>query len=341
MLTTSQKSLRKFWYPVARESHLDEGLFPFTLLGEKIVLWREADGTIACIKDRCCHRTAMLSKGYLENGRAVCGYHGWEYDGSGRCVKIPQQPDPEDVPPELCVPKYRAEVKYGHVWVALEEPLAGIPEFPEEAEGLRRIDQFYEEWKIAPLRLMENSFDAAHIAFTHRESFGNKEQPVPSKSEIEPFDYGFHVFAQNKVMNRGDTSKKYLGGDNSPETVRTSHSTWFMPFTRRLGITYPDGLRHTIITAATPMLDDLTMVVQFCYRSDTEEQARAEDIIAFDRQVTIEDKFILESTEFDVPLDNSDMSEFHMQSDLPGLRMRRMLQDLFEAEGESEVRLAS
>lgn len=341
MLTTMQKSLRRFWYPVLRESHLDAGLVPFTLLGENIVLWRQADGAVACIRDRCCHRTAKISKGYLADGLATCGYHGWQYDSTGRCVTIPQQPDPKKVPAELIVPSYRAEIRYGHVWVALDEPLSGIPDFPDEADGLRRIDQFYEEWKIAPLRLMENSFDAAHIAFTHRNSFGNAQQPAPAKVEIEPFDYGFHVYAEHKVMNRGAVSQKYLGGVNSEETVRRNHSTWYMPFVRRLGITYPHGLKHTIITAATPMADDRAMVVQFCYRSDTEEEAKAADIIAFDRQVTLEDKEILESTECDVPLDNKDPLEFHMMSDAPGLRMRRMLQELFAAEGETESRLAS
>jgi phenylpropionate dioxygenase-like ring-hydroxylating dioxygenase large terminal subunit len=341
MLTTMHKSLRKFWYPVLRESHLDQGLVPFTLLGENIVLWREADGSVACIRDRCCHRTAKLSKGFLHDGRVACGYHGWEYDRTGRCVKIPQQPEPEKVPAELKVPSYRAEIRYGHVWVALDEPLSPLPDFPEENEGLRRIDQFYEEWQIAALRLMENSFDAAHIAFTHRKSFGNSDQPMPAKSELVPFDYGFHVYAENKVMNRDAVSQKYLGGVNSEETVRKNHSTWFMPFVRRLGITYPHGLRHTIITAATPMTDNRSMVVQFCYRSDSEAEAKAADIIAFDRQVTLEDKEILESTEYDVPLDNKDLAEFHMASDTPGLRMRRMLQDLLAEHGEAESRLPS
>ncbi|KRC01210.1 hypothetical protein ASE11_06180 [Hydrogenophaga sp. Root209] len=36
------------------------------------------------MKDRCCHRTARLSKGRCKDGNIQCGYHGWVYNRSGR-----------------------------------------------------------------------------------------------------------------------------------------------------------------------------------------------------------------------------------------------------------------
>ena len=44
------------------------------------------------------------------------------------------------------------------------------------------------------------------------------------------------------------------------------------------------------------------MVTQFALRTDTEADAPAADIIAFDRQVTIEDQDILAICDPDVPL---------------------------------------
>jgi hypothetical protein len=140
--------------------------------------------------------------------------------------------------------------------------------------------------------------------------------------------------AEIPVKIRGDLATKVLSAGEG-DTVRKLKNTWFMPFVRRLGITYPNGLRHTIITAATPMTDDTTMLVQWCYRSDTEDQAPAADIVAFDRLVTLEDKIILESCDPDVPLD--ERFETHMPSDMPGLRMRRMLRELLERHGETEA----
>ena len=93
MLVTQQPVLRRFWYAVLPMDKLAAGPQPFTLLGENIVLWKKSDGTPAAVRDRCCHRTARLSKGFVEGDHIVCGYHGWTYDCSGACVKIPQNPD--------------------------------------------------------------------------------------------------------------------------------------------------------------------------------------------------------------------------------------------------------
>ena len=69
----------------------------------------------------------------------------------------------------------------------LDEPLADIPDLPEDTDpGYRRINQAYETWKIGALRLMENSFDAAHIAFVHKATFGDINRPKPEKYEMTP-----------------------------------------------------------------------------------------------------------------------------------------------------------
>ncbi len=84
MLTTRQKTLRKFWYATVRMDALKDGPMPFRLMGEDIVLFLDAAGQPAALADRCCHRTAKLSKGWVDEGRIVCGYHGWTYDRDGR-----------------------------------------------------------------------------------------------------------------------------------------------------------------------------------------------------------------------------------------------------------------
>ncbi|MFN9865754.1 MAG: Rieske (2Fe-2S) protein, partial [Pseudanabaena sp.] len=85
----------------------------------------------------------------------------------------------------------------------------------------------------------------------------------------------------------------------------------------------PNGLVHIVVNTATPIDDNSSQIVQFCMRNDTEEQTKTTDVIAFDRQVTLEDKAVLESTDYDVPLDTK--FEQHMMTDRPGLVMRRKL----------------
>ena len=47
-----------------------------------------------------------------------CAYHGWRFDGRGRCVAVPALP--QFVPPaEHRACAYSARLAYGLVWVAL------------------------------------------------------------------------------------------------------------------------------------------------------------------------------------------------------------------------------
>jgi hypothetical protein len=112
---------------------------------------------------------------------------------------------------------------------------------------------------------------------------------------------------------------------DSDRTVRHMHARWWLPFARKLRITYPNGLIHSIVTIATPIDDRSSQICQWVYRNDSEADAPAAKVVAFDRQVTEEDKGILESTEWDVPLDQTGI-EMNMPSDRPGVTMRRQLQ---------------
>jgi Vanillate O-demethylase oxygenase C-terminal domain len=113
------------------------------------------------------------------------------------------------------------------------------------------------------------------------------------------------------------------------------------PFVRRLAIHYPHGLIHVIVTCATPMTDRTSMILQWAYRNDTEAQVSTAEVIAFDRAVTLEDKRILEGCEPDVPLADSDGEEMHMNTDYPGVVMRRMFTQLLSDHGETEQRSGS
>lgn len=83
------------WYPVALTRDLDPtSLTKATLLGRELVLWKEggAGGQWRCFLDRCPHRLAPLSEGRVDGktGHLQCAYHGWEFDATGACTKIPQ-----------------------------------------------------------------------------------------------------------------------------------------------------------------------------------------------------------------------------------------------------------
>src|SRR5260370_11535189 len=98
----------------------------FTLLGEHIAAYRDSAGPVA-MRDICVHRGAALSLGRIRDGRLTCPYHGWQYDRSGACVRIPSRPASAPIPKAARAQTYRTTEKYGLVWVALEEPVADVP----------------------------------------------------------------------------------------------------------------------------------------------------------------------------------------------------------------------
>lgn len=335
MLVTQARVLRRFWYPVIPVEQLAAGPQSFTLLGQPLVLWLTATGQPAALADRCCHRTAQLSRGIVQNGCVRCPYHGWSFNAEGICVKVPQLDPDAPIPLTYRVQSFQCQQRYGYVWVCLDpNSLQPVPTLSEADDTNNRlIPQFYEPWQVSGLRLMENSFDNAHFSIVHGASFGNQDAPQPVRSEIVPLAMGLKVYATVPVVNP-PSQQRNLGIPDTM-TVRHIESTWYVPFSRTLKITYPNGLLHLIYTAATPIDDQTSQVVQFCIRNDTEEQAKAADIIAFDRQVVNEDKYVLESTTYDTPLDIA--AEQHMASDQPGIVMRYQLAALIRAHGAQAI----
>jgi phenylpropionate dioxygenase-like ring-hydroxylating dioxygenase large terminal subunit len=334
MLVTRQPVLRRFWYPVLPLERLDTGPQPFTLLGEDIVLWKQRDGTPAAVKNRCCHRTARLSKGFVDGDWIVCGYHGWTYDASGRCVRIPQH-ESGAIPERARVPGYRCRARYGYAWVALDEPLKDMIDVPEDARGYRRLHQYCEPWQAGALRLMENSFDAAHFAFVHRGTFGVFGANKPDFFQLTENADGFEAETHLTIRNPPESHR--ITGTSAATTRRHFRNQWHLPFQRRLGLYYPNGLEHIILTAATPIDDARIQVIQWAYRNDDEASCPATEINAWDLRVVLEDKDILEAVDPDAPVDITRRSEENMQSDKPGIIIRRRLLELLRAHGEEEV----
>lgn len=320
MLCTKQKVLRRFWYATVPVDRLDDGPKPFTLLGEKIVLFLGGDGKPAALADRCCHRTARLSKGWSQDGLIICGYHGWTYDRTGKLVRIPQFA-PEQPLPDAQVRAFHCDTRYGYVWVALEDPLLPIPDLPQDRDpAYRRIHQFDDRWNTAALRMMENSFDNAHFSFVHKSTFGQLSQPKPEKYELVETDYGFR--AETIVPINNPPAAFRVTGTTEPTTKRHMRNAWFMPFCRTLDIEYPTGLRHIIFNSATPIDDGSIQLVQVLFRNDREEDCSTQELIDWDAAIIEEDREILESTDPDAIVDINRKIEMHMPSDRPGMLMR-------------------
>ncbi|MEA2640774.1 MAG: 5,5-dehydrodivanillate O-demethylase oxygenase subunit, partial [Chloroflexota bacterium] len=85
--------LRRYWHPIAAEADLDEDpVRPVRLLGEDLVLYRDASGTLGLVAQRCAHRGISLAYGIPQEHGLRCAYHGWVYDHEGHVVDMPFEP---------------------------------------------------------------------------------------------------------------------------------------------------------------------------------------------------------------------------------------------------------
>lgn len=346
MLVTRQPVFRRVWHAVMPLAMLEAGPKPFTLLGEHIVLFLDAEGQPAALKDRCCHRTAQLSKGWCAKegalrGALQCGYHGWTYDRTGRVIHIPQYSAERAIPPDYRTPAYHCTARYGYAWVALEAPIAEIPPVPEfGAPGWRTIFQFYEPWATSPMRALENSFDNSHFSFVHRATFGVAAQPAPSRYELVESETGF--YAETTIAAANPERFRRISGVDEAVTTRHMRNAYFLPFSRRLDIEYPSAIRHVIINCFTPIDDGHMMLCQWLFRNDSEADCPAQMLIDFDAEITREDKDILESTDPDAVVDPRRRGiEYSMDSDRPGILIRKKLFELLRRHGEEEVHRSS
>ncbi len=323
MLITEEPIFRRFWYPVAFASVVQGGPVARRLLGQDLVLWPHGDQVLAA-KDRCPHRDAKLSAGWLdERCSLVCPYHGWEYGPDGRAVHIPQLGADTPIPPRAVLETYATEVRYGLVWVCLDpEPLGEIPSVPEyDAPGWRVVPEYEWLFDCSAAHLIENNFDPAHVAFVHRNTFGNPAKPEIPPQDLRRTGVGFTVHTRIPVENRH-------GSDQPTERITTSEL--HLPFHGVIRIGYPDGLVHLMFKGCCPMDDGSTRLLQFVVRNDAEADAPGEEILAFDHRVEAEDQALLSTVPSDYPLNLTD--NVHLKNDRSSIELRRLYAELLAGE---------
>ena len=102
------------WYVAALGWELTDKPVGRTLLNQPVVLFRMADGSVAALEDRCCHRALPLSAGTLDAGGLRCGYHGLLFNAEGKCIEIPGQ---QKIPGKAQVPMYHVRERDQIVWI--------------------------------------------------------------------------------------------------------------------------------------------------------------------------------------------------------------------------------
>ncbi|MDV7218879.1 Rieske (2Fe-2S) protein [Streptomyces prunicolor] len=181
------------WYPVCLSSEIPEGgIHGADFLDGRVVIFRGEDGKVRVTSAYCMHLGADLTVGTRTPNGLQCLFHGWEYDGNGRCVALPSG-DP--VPPRAQLYSFTAIERYGIVFVYNgEQPLYDLPafEYPEE-ELVVKVVAVDHLVPVDPWVIAANTPDLLHITELHKfEMFNNPYEEVA----WHPYSVDFTVHAR-------------------------------------------------------------------------------------------------------------------------------------------------
>jgi phenylpropionate dioxygenase-like ring-hydroxylating dioxygenase large terminal subunit len=312
---TTQPTLANYWHPIARSEDVVEQPKQFELLSEKICAFRTEDG-VSAFKDLCIHRGTALSLGWVTDGRITCAYHGWQYDSAGKCVKIPSLPPGSSLPAKARAIAYRAEERYGLVWVALAEPVAPIPGYPEwDDPGFRAFLSSTYVWHSSAGRTVENFMDVSHFPFVHENLLGTRDQTEVAPTDVVETEFGLTYYYEQEEPN-----ELYSG----PGQLTRWDYTLYTPFTIHLRKTIPNGEETVITLMSAPTSPKLTHMYFFLARNHRQDE---DDSTWKDFSDTImeQDRVIVESQRpEEIPTDLRE--ELHLKvPDASGIAYRRLL----------------
>jgi phenylpropionate dioxygenase-like ring-hydroxylating dioxygenase large terminal subunit len=189
------------WYPLLESSEVRRKPVGLERLGMKLVFWRGSDGAIHAHSDRCPHLGASLSAGHIADDRIVCPFHGFCYDGDGRCTRIPSVGKGGKIPKGLAVQSFAVREAHGFVWLwlgAAENAAVQLPWF-EQLDDRWHHYTIAVDWPVHYSRAIENQLDVAHLPFVHRTTIGGGGRTLVEGPYVEASETGIRVWPTNRT----------------------------------------------------------------------------------------------------------------------------------------------
>jgi phthalate 4,5-dioxygenase oxygenase subunit len=201
--------MRRYWIPAAFSHQIAKPDGPpvrVRLMGERLVAFRDTQGRVGLLDERCPHRTASLFFGRNEDCGLRCVYHGWKFDVAGNCVDMPSEPKGGGFQSRIKTKAYPCLERGGLVWTYMGPP-EHKPEFPDlewtrVADSQRHVSRHIQECNW--LQGLEGGFDSSHLTFLHGGAADKDIVIIPTRYEVVPTDFGF-VAGTGRELETGET----------------------------------------------------------------------------------------------------------------------------------------
>jgi len=248
--------LKDHWYIAAESRELKRKPLAVSLVGSHIALFRTDQEEIAALEDRCSHRNTALSRGVVSSDCITCPYHGWRFDGAGRCVQIPSLGASAHLP-DHGVRAYPVREQDGYIWIYPGESLPDsepfhFPNYHEQGWSSFRMKT---RFRASVEACLENFLDCPHTVYVHQGWFRNHDTRQLS-AVVRSTSDTVEVEFRGEPITRSLVSRLFF-----PDGRELRHTDRFlMPNISRVDYDFgPD--RHFIITSqCTPIADYETEV---------------------------------------------------------------------------------
>jgi|TARA_R100001143_G_scaffold63495_1_gene70951 phenylpropionate dioxygenase-like ring-hydroxylating dioxygenase large terminal subunit len=238
-----EKGLRNFWYPVTPSYMVGAAPVGITRLCEEIVLWRDKDGSIRAIEDRCPHRGARLSLGWNLGDRIACWYHGVEIDGQGVVADVPAV-ESCALTGKKCVKSYPAVEANGAVFLWFGDEI-GTPVKPFSLPEEMTSEDYsgflcMQNWACNHRYAIDNVMDLMHGRYLHASSHSMADGDKRAEMAVRATDSGLMF---EKIGQRGVNFDWVEFGKSATMWLRLS-----VPYKKRYG-----GGEFFIVGFVTPV----------------------------------------------------------------------------------------
>jgi|TARA_R110001606_G_scaffold323656_1_gene470454 vanillate O-demethylase monooxygenase subunit len=334
------KVLKNIWYQVGWVDEIPESShLARTVAGTAIVCFRDKEGHIVALRDRCAHKFAPLSSGRVCDGAIVCGYHGLAYGSGGLCTKNPHGA----IPKRLVVDAFPVEERHRSIWVWLGDAdkanvdlipnLSFIDETPEHA-AVKGFLPTACNYQLGA----DNILDLSHADILHPTTLGG--MMIASDMDITEDDDTLCVtWSAKKVLTPPDFPQPFEGEVDSVISVK-----WFPPGLMVLSACFvPTGQEMkeddyvTTLHNMVPETDGTTNYLYCVTRRFELDNPYITESVRNTVQVAFvsEDKPMLEAQQKAIGnVDYADLKPVLLSIDAAGVKARRKLERLLREEAE-------
>ncbi|HEY8581037.1 MAG TPA: aromatic ring-hydroxylating dioxygenase subunit alpha [Beijerinckiaceae bacterium] len=343
--------LKNLWQVAAFSAELKDAPLARTLLGEEVVLFRDAAGAPVALLDECPHRLAPLSLGKVVDGALQCGYHGMRFDAGGACVHAPGQ---DRIPSKARVRSFPVVERHAFVWIWMGDPAAAddalVPDFFWMEDPAWAISEGYHHVAANYQLLNDNLLDLSHETFVHSHTIGNA---AVADSPLTVTLDGERTVRAHRDMLNCEPPPFYVKAAGFTGRIDRWHTTIFTPpafhviengsmpagsdkeEARRNGLTRERRVLN-LITPETEASSHYFWAIARCYALKDRELTdyiRVEVARTFD-----EDKLVLEAQQRRMKGAHFDTFPVTLRADAGAVQARRMLARLLAEQAADEVR---